>query len=116
MHNYASITKADGEKLKKQFYKTLGICKDIFGDSVFKDTTKSRLKQSIVHYDLLMNSFSAIPKSKVKGKEDKIIKAFESLCKNPAFQTTLSGGIQNKTSILKRRELWSLKLKPILGK
>lgn len=116
MKNHSDITKAQGEKLKRLFNKTLEICKDIFGESVFMDTTKSRPKQSIVHYDLLMNSFSGVTKNKVKGKEDKIIKEFKILCKNSGFQATLSGGIQNKLSILRRRTLWSKKLNLIIGK
>jgi hypothetical protein len=115
MQKNSDISEADVEKLKKLFNKTLEICKDIFGDSVFTDTTKSRPKQSIVHYDLLMNSFSRITKKNIKGKERQIVKAFEKLCKNSSFQATLSGGIQNKASILKRRELWGENLKPILG-
>lgn len=115
MHENARIPEAQVEKLKKQFNKTLEICKHIFGDSVFMDTTKVRPKQSIVHYDLLMHSFADIAKSKVNAKEAKIVKAFENLCGDPGFQATLSGGIQNKASILRRREFWSKKLRPILG-
>jgi hypothetical protein len=51
--------------------------------------------------------------AQIKGKEEKIRKAFEKLCKNVDFQRTLSGGIQNKISILKRRELWGKLLNPI---
>lgn len=102
-------------KLKTSFTTTLAVCKNIFGDSVFTDTTKERPKQSIVHYDLLMNSMTGIAKSKVKGKEAMIRQAFEKLCMNANFQRTLSGGIQNKASILKRRELWNKLIKPIIG-
>jgi hypothetical protein len=116
MQENSAISKAKSTKLKNLFNNTLEICKAIFGESAFTDTTKDRPKQSIVHYDLLMNSFSEVPMNKVKGKEDKIVKAFENLCRNSEFQSTLSGGIQNKRSILKRRALWSKKLKPILGK
>lgn len=116
MHENSRIPKAQVEKIRKQFNKTLEICKQVFGDSAFTDTTKDRPKQSIVHYDLLMHSFNGIAKSQVKGKEEKIIKAFESLCGDPTFQATLSGGIQNKASILRRREFWNKRLRPILGK
>lgn len=116
MHEHASISKTHADKLKQLFNKALKNCKDIFGDSAFMDTTKNRPKQSIVHYDLLMHSFARVTNSKIRGKEDRIVKAFENLCKNSGFQSTLSGGIQNKASILKRRELWSKKLSPILEK
>jgi len=116
MHEHARIPKAQVEKLRKQFKKTLETCKQVFGDSAFTDTTKDQPRQSIVHYDLLMHSFAGIAKNKVTGKEAKISKAFASLCGDSGFQSTLSGGIQNKASILRRRELWSRKLLPILGK
>jgi len=109
--------KASEEKLKKlevSFVKTLGLCQQIFGETVFADTTKEKPRQSIVHYDLLMNSLFRYTKSKIRGKEAKIQEAFEKLCKNSEFQRTLSGGIQNKGSILKRRELWEKLLKPIM--
>lgn len=115
MRANANLAEPKVMKLKTSFTRTLAVCKSIFGDSIFTDTTKERPKQSIVHYDLLMNSMTGIAKSKVKGKEAKIQQAFEKLCKNADFQRTLSGGIQNKTSILKRRELWRKLLKPIIG-
>lgn len=116
MHDNARISTAQVEKLRTQFIRTLEICKQIFGESVFTDTTKDRPKQSIVHYDLLMHSFANIAKSKVKRKEAAIAEAFESLCGDAGFQATLSGGIQNKTSILRRRDFWRKRLSPILGK
>lgn len=104
-------------KLRTSFKDTLDVCQKVFGDSAFVDTTKiKRPRQSIVHYDLLMNSFSSLSKSKLIAKKTKIIEAFKELCLDPSFQVTLSGGIQKSSSILKRRELWALKLNPILGK
>jgi len=111
----ASISEHKIKRLKTLFDNTLATCVQIFGASVFTDTTKSQPRQSIVHYDLLMNSMAGRPKSKIKGKEEKIRRAFEKLCKNSDFQRTLSGGIQNKASILKRRELWAKLLAPIVA-
>jgi len=116
MRNNAQLSDKKVEKLKSQFNKTLKICFEIFGDSVFMDTTKDRPKQSIVHYDLLMHSFANISKNKVKGKKAEIQTAFKTLCKNAAFQRTLSGGIQNKSSILKRRALWQKMLNKVIEK
>lgn len=114
MRTNAKISEAKIKKFRTLFNATLAICKQVFGDSVFADTTKEKPRQSIVHYDLLMSSMSSITKSKASGKEGRIQKAFEKLCKNTDFQRTLSGGIQNKASILKRRELWGKLVKPIL--
>ncbi len=115
MRTNAKISEAKIKKLRNLFNATLAICMQVFGDSVFADTTKDKPRQSIVHYDLLMSSMAAKRKADVTGKEEKIRKAFEKLCKNEDFQRTLSGGIQNKASILKRRELWARLVNPILG-
>lgn len=114
MRSNAKMPEAKIKKLKSLFNTTLEVCKQVFGDSVFADTTKAQPRQSIVHYDLLMSSMSKVAKEKVKGKENEIKLAFEKLCKNASFQRTLSGGIQNKASILRRRELWSKLVSPIL--
>lgn len=115
MRSNANPSDAKIKKLKTMFTTTLSVCVQIFGDSVFTDTTKAKPRQSIVHYDLLMSSMTSLSKAKIKGKEEKIQKAFEKLCKNAEFQKTLSGGIQNKASILKRRDLWAKLIKPILA-
>ena len=115
MRTNANIPEAKIKTLKGLFTSTLSICTQIFGESAFTDTTKDRPRQSIVHYDLLMSSLAGTPKSKIKGKEERIQKAFEKLCGNMDFQRTLSGGIHNKVSILKRRELWGKLIKPIIG-
>ncbi len=114
MRENAKATDGRIKKLKTSFNSTLGICLQIFGETAFTDTTKDKPRQSIVHYDLLMNSLSKYAKSQIQGKESKIQEAFEKLCKKREFQRTLSGGVQNKVSILKRRELWDKMLKPIM--
>lgn len=116
MRKNVDLPESKVKEFRNLFNKALNTCKEVFGDSVFMDTTKDRSRQSIVHYDLLMNAFAGVSKTQAKGNKEEIKKAFESLCKNAAFQRTLSGGIQNKSSILKRRELWEKKLAPILGK
>lgn len=115
MRENANASGTKIKKLKSLFTNTLAVCEQIFGANAFTDTTKDKPRQSIVHYDLLMNSLGGVSKAVINGKEVSIRKAFEKLCKNSDFQRTLSGGIQNKTSILRRRELWDKLLRPILG-
>lgn len=115
MRENSNISQAKIKKLRNLFNSTLAICLQVFGDNAFSDTTKDKPRQSIVHYDLLMSSMSSLSKANVTGKEERIRKAFEKLCKNVEFQRTLSGGIQNKSSILKRRQLWGKLFKPILA-
>lgn len=112
----AKASKARIAALRGLFLSTLSICQQVFGNSVFADTTKAQPRQSIVHYDLLMSSMSALTKDKIAGKEELLRSAFEKLCKNKEFQRTLSGGIQNKASILKRRELWHKLLSRVIAK
>ncbi|MBB4758083.1 hypothetical protein XarjCFBP7653_17270 [Xanthomonas arboricola] len=114
MRTNANLPENKIRKLHVTFNRTLSICQQIFENAVFSDITKNQPRQSIVHYDLLMNSMAGLTKNKIKGKEEKIKKAFEKLCKNSDFQKTLSGGVQNKASILKRRELWGNLIRPIL--
>lgn len=114
MRSNAKIPEEKSKKLKASFTSTLSLCAQVFEDSVFSDTTKNKPKQSIVHYDLLMNSLSRLKKSDISGKEEEVRRAFRKLCKNKEFQRTLSGGIQNKASILKRRALWDKLLSPIV--
>ena len=116
MRDNANLSAAKIKKLRTMFNTTLAICEQIFGESAFTDTTKNQPRQSIVHYDLLMSSMSSIKKTEISGKEEKIRIAFQKLCRNQDFQKTLSGGIQNKSSILKRRELWETLISPIIKK
>lgn len=91
---------------RKEFKSTLKKCIGVFGDSVFVDTNKKYARQSMVHYDLLMYSFSGLQENALMAKQAEIKEGFSRLCKMPQFQKTLSSGLQNKGSILKRRNLW----------
>jgi len=92
---------------KADFISTLAKCISVFGEDVFIDTSKRRKRQSMVYYDLLMYSFGQIELEILDYKKVQIKEKFVQLCKLPEFQRTLSSGLQNKTSILKRRNLWS---------
>lgn len=94
------------EVLRTDFENTLDKCVAIFGDDVFIDTTKQRKRQSMVYYDLLMYSFSNIDKETLIQNREKIQNKFQELCRLEDFQKTLSGGLQSKSSILRRRQLW----------
>lgn len=115
MRTNANISESKIKQLKSSFNRTLAICEYIFADTVFSDTTKDKPKQSIVYYDLLMSSLAGLTKTAIENKEEKIRRAFKKLCTNQDFQRTLSGGIQNKSSILRRRDLWKKLIDPIVG-
>lgn len=93
---------------KEKFESTLAKCIEVFGhDKIFMDTNKERPKQSMVYYDLLMWSFIDIDIDTLRKNKEEIKSKFSELCSNEEFQKTLSGGLQNKSSIIKRRKLWS---------
>lgn len=92
---------------KSDFNSTLEKCILVFGDHVFIDTSKRKKRQSMVYYDLLMYSFGEIDLEILKNKKEEVKVQFAKLFQLPEFQRTLSAGLQNKSSIVKRRRLWS---------
>lgn len=92
--------------LKNQFLTSLNNCIYVFEGTAFKNTTKEKTRQSMVYYDLLMYSLGKFDAESIKIKKEKIKIAFTALCKSTSFQKTLSSGLQNKSSIIKRREIW----------
>jgi len=105
------ITMEEKEALKELFNETLNKCISVFGEeNVFVNTSNQKPKQSLVHYDLLMWSFKDQDIEYLNKNKEEINSLFIELCNMPEFQRTLSGGTQNKGSIIRRRSLWSEKL------
>ncbi|KMQ59950.1 hypothetical protein ACM46_16970 [Chryseobacterium angstadtii] len=102
------------EELRSEFNSTLNRCTEVF-DNPFVDLTKDKPKQSLVHYDLLMWSFKSLTDEYIIQNKHLIINKFKELCIDERFTRTLSGGLQKKSSILKRREIWLEKLAEING-
>ncbi len=113
MEKNQNLSLEETDKLKKLFDSTLKKCIYVFGEDAFINTQKQKRKQSMVYYDLLMWSFSQQDLDFIKNKKDQIKTKFYELCELNEFEKTLSGGLQNKNSILKRRELWEDKLAEI---
>jgi hypothetical protein len=110
MQAKASIDKQTCDKFELRFMQGLGNCLAVFGKDAFMDKSKERARQSMVYYDLLMPTLGKMTPVQVKKFKSQIRTAFIALCKSSAFQKTLSGGLQNKSSILKRREIWKILL------
>lgn len=102
-------------KNKILFTETLDTCYEIFEEDIFVNVAKNKKRQSVALYDLLMWSFSRKEKAKLIGKKQAVAAAFKQLCEDPDFEKTLSGGLQQKSAIKKRRELWMDKLGQIYG-
>lgn len=101
--------------LREDFLQTLNKCMMTFDDNPFVDTTKTKERQSLVYYDLLMWSFRNLSEEFVITKKIEISEKFKELCQDENFTKTLSGGLQQKSSILRRRKLWTEKLESING-
>jgi len=106
MSSKQDISDAEIETLEVSFTNSLNNCLLVFKETVFKDTSKKRTKQSMVYYDLLMHSLGGLKDSVIKKRQADIQNAFSELCGSAAFQKTLSGGLQRKNSIINRRTIW----------
>jgi hypothetical protein len=96
--------------LRTTFKNTLNKCLLVFGNKAFVNTTKSNDRQGLALYDLLMWDFTNRDEDFIKNYKIKITRKFDELCRDINFQKTLSGGLQSKSSILKRRNLWVEKM------
>ena len=103
------------DELRNLFNSTLDKIISVFGDEAFIDVNKERKRQSMVYYDLLMWSFSKKTSDFIENNKAEIKAKFNIFCADEELQKTLSGGLQNKSSILRRRELWEQKLSEING-
>jgi hypothetical protein len=92
---------------RELFLKAIGNCEAAFGEDVFTNPAAERRRKGLVHYDLLMPTVGLLDADQVVEKSGKIKIAYETLCHSDDFQKTLSGGLQNRTSIIRRRELWA---------
>ncbi|UIJ40438.1 DUF262 domain-containing protein [Vibrio kanaloae] len=106
MEKNAEINDQEVVLLRDKFQVALNNCKAVFEDDLFIDVTRDRPKQGMIHYDLLMSTVGLLDSQIVLDKKTEIKKAYEILCNSDDFRRTLSGGLQKKTSILRRRNLW----------
>jgi hypothetical protein len=101
--------------MRTDFIETLNKCMITFDNQPFVNTTKSKKRQSLVYYDLLMWSFQSLSSEFIIDNKIIICDKFNELCQDVDFNKTLSGGLQQKSSILRRRKLWIEKLESING-
>lgn len=101
--------------LRIDFNTTLNKCLFVFDNNPFVDTTKQKQRQSLVYYDLIMWSFRNRTQEFLTANKPAIVAKFNELCNDVSFTKTLSGGLQLKSSILKRRAIWTEKLASLNG-
>lgn len=103
------------DELRDEFDQSLAACETIFGDEeIFSDIGKGRNRQGVVYYDLLMYSLGSIDQTVLAAKRENVRDAFISLCQSPEFKRLTAGGIQRKSSISRRNQLWNEKLQAAL--
>ena len=112
MAEQQNIEEEEGQALKALFLNTLNRCLETF-DKPFVDTTLDKPRQSVTYYDLLMHSFSTLSDEFVLQHKTELNQKFVELCQLEEFSKTLAGGLQQKSAILKRRELWLVKMNEI---
>lgn len=115
MENNVEISDAEIIELENKFIAAIQNCTVVFEEDVFTNPTNERTKQGLVYYDLLMCTVGLLDSTLVLQKKDKIRSAYYSLFDDGAFVKTLSGGLQQKTSILRRRNLWNPLLQEALN-
>lgn len=101
--------------LRNEFTDTLNKCLFVFDNVPFVNTAKDKQRQGLVYYDLLMWDFRNRNLKFLTVNKSLIVKKFDELCLDTNFNKTLSGGLQSKTSILKRRNLWTKKMASVNG-
>lgn len=109
------LTPEDVKLHRELFNSTLEKCMVVFDNNPFIDLTKAKPKQSLVYYDLLMWSFKDYDLEYLTVNKVEIQDLFRQLCNDGKFTKTLSGGLQQKSSILKRRTVWNEKLSTLNG-
>lgn len=99
--------------MRGKFKSSLEKCQEIFGDDVFTNPTVKRKRKGLVHYDILMPTIGKLSDDIVNEKAEVIRRGYNDLCSSSEFKRTLSGGLQNKASVNRRRESWVKILKDI---
>ncbi|WP_417505716.1 DUF262 domain-containing protein [Marinomonas gallaica] len=100
---------------RERFLKALSTCKEIFDDNVFVNPSVDRKRKGLVHYDLMMTTVGELDPETARKYAAEIKNAYSTLCQSDEFKRTLSGGLQNKGSIQRRRAQWDTLLKGVLN-
>lgn len=113
MEKFSALEEGDLNEMREVFKSSLQKCEQIFGDDAFTNPTVRRRRKGLVHYDILMPTIGKLSNDVVNEKAEEIRQAWEDLCSSNEYRRTLSGGLQNKSSVVKRRDSWSKLLKEV---
>jgi hypothetical protein len=110
MKSKVGIEMPEIEELEKLFNSTLKKCISIFENNTFVNPNKQQPRQSVALYDLLMWSMANESVEFLNTNKSQISDAYTDLCSMPEFTRTMAGGLQQKHSIITRRNLWTQKI------
>jgi len=113
METFSTLEENRLNEMREIFKSSLQKCERIFGDDTFTNPTVRRKRKGLVHYDILMPTIGKLSDDLVNENAEKIRQAWETLCSSNEFKRTLSGGLQNKSSVIKRRDSWTKLLKEV---
>lgn len=112
MESNSTLSEEKVNEHRERFSTSLNICKEVFAANVFMNPTTNR--KGLVHYDLMMNSVGELDAKIAREHASEIQKAYLKLCQSNDFRKTSSGGLQNKDSIIRRRNQWDTLLQGVL--
>lgn len=116
MRRAATYDASKLDDLKGTFEESLEACQIIFNeDEIFSDISSARRRQGVIYFDLLMNTLGRINHETLQAKREDIRAAFRELASSPQFKSLLAGGVQRKTSINRRNEMWNERLKAVVS-
>lgn len=115
MEDHANLTDDEVVDYRDHFTFALDNCIAVFGDSVFTNPVAEKKRKGLIHYDLLMPTVGLLDAQIVKENAVRIAQAYKELCESVEFQSTRSGGLQNKSSIIKRRKAWAALLEKAIN-
>jgi hypothetical protein len=114
MEANSSLSAEEVEEHRNRFNTALSICNEIFDNEVFINPIADRRRKGLVHYDLVMTTVGELDREIAIAKKDEIKQAYAELCASENFQRTLSGGLQNKGAIIRRRAEWNQLLQGVV--
>ncbi|MBE0472188.1 MAG: DUF262 domain-containing protein [Methyloprofundus sp.] len=109
-----SLSPEQVDEHRNRFNRALAICNEVFADEVFENPTNDRKRKGLVHYDLMMTTVGELDVEVARSNSHEIKQAYATLCSSDDFKRTLSGGLQNKGSILRRRSQWNQLLQGVV--
>ncbi|WP_080411203.1 DUF262 domain-containing protein [Burkholderia ubonensis] len=106
MEEKALISEDQADEFRGRFKKALANCLKVFGDDAFVNPLAEKKRKGLVHYDLVMTTVGELSDETIDKFSDNIKAAYSTLCDSEEFKRTLSGGLQDKSRVVRRRAKW----------